>query len=277
MPEQIRVNGVDLDRLVSNVGSLAGLLRAPPRRGTGTVVPGRHGVLRPATRAFGPGRLTLPMWVAGADAVTGDNLAGDPAVTAFYALVDELVGLFHAPMVTITHELPAGETRRAVGDLVDEPMDFTRQLGSPLFGQVSVELELPDPFWFDPAEVTASGTVATGGFVDLAPFAGSTGPVADGVVTFGPGSNPTLIQGGAFVAYDGIIAAGRQLTVDCGDWSLGTGSGTVWTPNVALLRYGPGPSWFELDPTGPGQAVLTHTGGGSMFVSFTGRRRYLTG
>jgi hypothetical protein len=79
------------------------------------------------------------------------------------------------------------------------------------------------------------------------------------------------------VAYDGVISAGRQLTLDCSDWSVGTGSGTAWTPDHSKIRYSPGPGWFEFDPTATLAAQLTHTGGGSMFVSYTARKRYLTG
>ena len=58
--------------------------------------------------------------------------------------------------------------------------------------------------------------------------------------------------------------------------SCGTGSGSAWAPNYANLTLAPGPRLFEIDPSENLSAVLTHTGGGSMSVEVTGKRRYRT-
>ncbi len=283
--ESITVNGVDLSSMVRNVESLAGLLRTPEQLGDNLVIPGRHGRLRQAGRTFDAGEIVLPLWVLGADAVTGANLFGDPAVTSYYARVDELVRLLHAPTLTIDHTLPDGSVRRAVAEMADEPMDFTRQLGAPLFGRVTVTLTVPGAFWSDVSSVTAGPTaLATGASTTLTAFAGATAPTEDLVITFGPGSNPSLSQPltGAFVAYDGVIAAGRKLVIDTETWAV-TGTidaGGTWAPSITAVRFGPTAKFFYLTPppagTGP-VLSLTHTGGGTVTVTVSGRRKYLTG
>ncbi len=281
--ESITVNGVDLSSLVRNVESLAGLLRTPEQLGDNLVIPGRHGRLRQAGRTFDAGEIVLPLWVVGADAVTGANLSGDPAVTSYYARVDELVRLLHATTLTVDHTLPDGSVRRAVAEMADEPMDFTRQLGAPLFGRVVVTLTVPDAFWSDLSAVTAGPNVfSTGGTAALTGFAGATAPMDELVVTFGPGANPELTQpaSGYLLAYDGVIAAGQQLQVDTATWSVGPGSGSVWTPDVTKVRFGPESRFFSLQPEPGGVAPtvrLTHTGGGQVSVTIVGKRRFLTG
>ena len=280
MSEKISVNGTDLSTLVRDVESLAGLLRAPARRGDNLEVAGRHGRLRRADRPYDSGEIVLPLWVFGADAGSGINLYGDASVTAFYQQVDELMRIFSAPTLMIDHELPDGSIRRAVGELAQEPQDFTRQLGHPLFGRVVMVVSLPDAFWAD-VEETSTGpfSLATGAERELVEFAGATAPMTDLDITFGPGNNPELWQDatGAFVAYDGLIGPGQTLTIHCDDTHatplVGTG-GLV--PDYSRLRYRP-PRWFELDPTVDMTVRLVHTGGGSQSVTIAGRRKFLTG
>lgn len=283
--ETITVNGVDLSTLVRNVESLAGLLRTPERRGENIAIAGRSGRLRQSGRSFEAGVMTLPLWVVGADAASGATLYGDAAVTSFYARADELVRLLHAEPLTIDHTLPDGSVRRAVAELADEPLDFTRQLGSPLFGRVSVALTIPGAFWSDVSTVSVGPTaLATGASTTLTAFAGATAPMEDLIVTFGPGSNPSLSQplSGAFVAYDGVIASGRKLVVDTETWSV-TGTidaGGTWAPLITAVRFGPAAKFFYLTPpsAGTGPVVsLAHTGGGTATVTVSGRRKYMTG
>lgn len=281
--ESITVNGVDLSSLVRNVESLAGLLRTPERLAGSIAIPGRNGRLRQPGRTFESGEIVLPLWVVGADAVTGANLTGDPAVTSYYARVDELVRLLHAATLTIDHTLPNGSVRRAVAEIADEPLDFTRELGAPLFGRVVVTLTVPDAFWSDLTSVTTGPhLLATGATQALSGFAGATAPMDELVVTFGPGANPELTQvsSGYLLAYDGVISADRQVQVDTAAWTVGPGSGTAWTPDVTKLRFGPEARFFTLLPEAGGVAPtvrLTHTGGGSVSVTVAGKRKYLTG
>lgn len=275
MTEKVLVNGVSLDTYAFMLGDSSGLMITPPLRKADVDVSGRHGTLPAPIRRYGPGKVVLKLAVLGA-MPDGSIPGGSTERRQFFARRDELIALFHAPSVVLDYTPEDGVTpiRRAVCELDDE-MSFKRVAAEPI-ATVPVVLRIPDSFWSDVATTTASGTVASGGTISLAGFAGSNAPITDGVVTFGPGSNPTLIQGGVFVAYDGVIAAGRQLTLDCSDWSVGIGSGSAWTPDRGAVRYDPGPSWFEFDPLRASTATLTHTGGSTMLASFTGRRRYMT-
>lgn len=280
MIETLTINGTDMSSLVRNVESLAGLITTPQRRGDNIPVPGRHGQLSRSDRPFDAGTVVLPMWVVGADAATGDDLIGDASVLAYYARCDELIRLLHAPTLTIDHALPDGTVRRCVAEMSQSPLDFTRQLGHPLFGRVGVELTIPGAFWRDITPVTpVTFTTATGGANLMSAFAAATAPMVDLDVTFGPSNNPQLTQpgGGSFIAYDGVITSGQTLTIHCDDTVatplVGTG-GLV--PDYTKLRYLP-PRWFELNPSVDLTCVFTHTGGGTAQVTVAGRRAYLTG
>lgn len=281
MPEYLHLNGVDLSTLVSNVESIASLLRTPPRRGTGVTVPGRHGVLRRADRPFDVVDFEMPFFVLGVDDVTGASLSGDAAVTAYYSAADTLLVQLHAPVLNFDHGLPDGSVRRTVAELADEVMDFTRQQGAPLFGRVVAPLRVPDAFRVDPTLVeVAPFALTSGGTRVLTEFAGATAPMADLSVTFhGPINNPELHQTDtdSFIAYDGVIGSGQTLTVHCDDSAdpplVGTGG---LTPDYTKLRYLP-PRWFELDPAAGLTVSLTHTGGGSASCSIEGHKKFLTG
>lgn len=281
MPEFLHLNGVNLSTLVSNVESIASLLRTPPRRGSGITVPGRHGMLRLADRPFDAVEFEMPFFVLGADNVTGASLAGDAAVTAYYAAADTLLTQLHAPVLNFDHTLPGGLVRRTVAELVDEVMDFTRQPGTPLFGRVTAPLWVPDAFRVDPTAVSVpTFSLSSGGTRALTEFTGATAPIADLSITFiGPINNPELHQTatGAFVAYDGVIGAGQTLTIHCDD-SVAVplvGAGGL-VPDYTKLRYLP-PRWFELDPAAGLTVELRHTGGGSASCSISGFRKFLTG
>lgn len=276
--DQYLVNGVDLATKAVALSTAEGLQDAPEWRDRDLEIPGQHGVLDVGSdpsaqrRSFGPGAITFTGWVKGVDPVTGAWSGG--GLAAYLTRVDELMSMFYARSLEIDHVRPDG-TRRAVARLA-AAVTPAREPAAPWFGRWQAKCVIPGAFWADIAPTTASATVATGGTLSLASFAGSNAPIADGLITLGPCSNPTLLQGATFVAYDGVISAGRQLTIDCSDWSLGTGSGSAWTPSLSALRYGPGPAWFELDPTAGLSAVLQHTGGGTAFVGFAARRRFLT-
>lgn len=273
------MNGTDLSTLVRNVESLAGILRAPVKRVEATQVPGRHGDLGRLQHTYAAGGFVLPMWIIGADAVTGATLAGDAAVTSFYTRVDELLALLHAPTLAFDHTLPDGSTRRAVAELTDEPMDFTRQLGSPLFGRVAVPLRIPSGFWVDLATTTQALSGTTGALLTFTSFAGATAPMDELTVTFGPSSNPKILNAGIWLQYKDVIASGRTVVFNSNDWTFaGTGGLTADFSKIAHVGSA---RWFELLPAttlgSSPQVEWSHTGGGSAQVTLSGRRKYLAG
>lgn len=272
------INGVSLHNVARRIETAEGLQPAPAWRESELEIAQMHGELDIGSdptsprRSFGPGKIVFSGWIKGVDPLTGLYTGDD--LGQYFARVSELMRLFYARNLQIDH-LRSDGNRRAYGHLIGA-VEPAREPSSPWFGRWQATVKIPGAFWTAQSPVTASGTVPSGGTISLAPFLGGEAPIADGLLTFGAASNPTWIHGGAFVQYAAVIAAGRQLTIDCGDWSLGIGSGANWTPDPTKLVYGPGPAWFELDPTGPAQAVLTHTGGGSAFAGFTGIPRYLT-
>lgn len=274
------VNGTNLTNLARYIEVAEGLHDTPGPRGDDVVVPGAHGTLdlnadsAQARRRYGPGSITFRMNVAGVDPGTG--LPGvdpeDPAL--FLDRVDELAALFHKRSLTIVHERDDGD-RRCVARLA-KPLQVVRELSSPLFGRFVAECVIPGGFWRDTSDTTVTDTtVSTGDTLDVSTLCGNA-PCTDAVITLGPISNPMVTQGSTYLQYNGVVSSGRQLVVNTGTWSLDDGSGTAWTPSPEAIAYGPGPSWFEIDPLLSTSLTVTHTGGGTASVSITAARQWLT-
>lgn len=282
MPDTYTVNGVDLRSLAWRIETAAGLQDQPEQRGGDVVIPQMHGSLDPGAdlaaprRRYEPGSITFNMWLKGVDPVTGAPPSSSDDMSAYFARLSTLERLFAARTFTIEH--PRADGARRCTARLSKAIKPAREVSSPWFGRFVAECTIPGAFWRSTATVTASAVLATGGVLSLAPFASSTAPIADSVITFGPGSNPLLVFGGGYFRWNGVIAAGRQLQVDTSTWQVGPGAGTVWAPAVTSVEYNPGPSWFEFDPASGGgspAAVLTHTGGGTMSVSITARNAFL--
>lgn len=278
--ETLTVNGVDLATLVY-LDESPKLFTVPARRGDNLVIPGRHGALKLPRKLFTTGEIILSMRILGHDP-DQPFPTGSAAPQEFHDRADQVLRLFTAEQITIDHGRPDGSIRRAVGEVTDV-LDLTRSGNGESAGKLSVSIELTDPFWSDLFSVTAGPHLfSTGGTQALTGFAGATAPMDELVVTFGPGSNPQLTQpsSGYLLAYDGVISSGRELQVNSGTWSVGSGSGTAWTPDVTKLRFGPESRFFTLQPEPGGVAPtvrVTHTGGGQMSVTLSGKRKYLTG
>ncbi len=276
----VTVNSTSLATLASRIERMQ--RSTPVLRGTDLDLPGRHGVLRLPRRLHGPGTIVWPMWVKGVDPDTG--LIVGSSVDEIRQRADELGRLFHADPLDVRYTYPGGTVRQAIARLALDPLDFTQDSPSaPEFGKFVAALTIPDSFWSDLSAVTAGpNAFSTGGTQALTGFAGATAPMDELTVTFGPGANPELTQpsSGYLLAYDGVIAAGQQLQVDTATWSVGPGSGSAWTPDVTKVRFGPESRFFSLQPEPGGVAPtirVTHTGGGQVSVTISGKRRFLTG
>ncbi len=277
-----RLNGVDLHTVAWQVEGRDGQMVAPELLADDLPVAGWHGELDPHAeqgqqrRPFGRGSWKLTGWVLGVDPLTGAVLPEYGSLLAAQQRGEELLKLLYARSVRVEHVRGDG-TRQAIGHLDGRGVPVELNPGSPWFGRIRADLTLPDPFWYDTGSpVTASATLATGGTLSLAAFASASAPMRNTTVEFGVGNNPSLAHAGGFVAWDGLITSGRALGVgtDPRDPSLFAAAG-AWTPAYSGLRYSPGPTWFELDPAVP-TAVLSHTGGGSQFVSVTAQLAHLT-
>lgn len=274
VPEQLLVNGIDLGSYCFMTSDVSGLLTVPPRRGDDSVVPGRHGRIRTRGKRFDAGEIVLPMWIVGARPDGTPPVGGEER--EFFRRRDELLRLFYADDVVLSWRRPDGTTLTTAVEVVDA-MDFTRRWAEPL-AQVSVALRLVDAFWREDVDVSQTITGATGTTANLTLFQGSTAPIADATITFhGPVNNPRLAIGDRWVQFNGVIAGGRQLVLECGHWHASPGVGAVWSPPVTQIYREPGPAWFEFPPSpGPLTASFTHTGGGVASVEIAGQRQFLT-
>lgn len=283
MAETWTVNGIDLNTFAWKIEKGDGLASTPPLRDTDIEIPGRHGVLAASRLSYGAGQLVLNMWVKGVDSATGLVPGGSTDVDAYHGNADTLVRLFNAPTLTVVHTWPNGTARKAVGRLTSS-IDFTREVSSPLFGRFSVAVRIHGGFWLDNANPTPQALSLTSGSAGtLTNYAAATAPMDRLAVTFGPMPNPQVTQTstGNFLAYDGVIAGGRQLVIDqnAANPLLGTiDAGGFWTPDYSLLRFSGGSPWFELRPEPAGGPVLqlSHTGGGNGSVTVSGPRAYFT-
>jgi hypothetical protein len=274
VPEQLTVNGVDLGSYAYMTTDVSGLLTVPALRGEDVVVPGRHGRIRTEGKRFDANEIVLPMWVVGS---RPDGLIpGGGMEREFYRRRDDLLQLFHADEVELAFRRPDGLVLTAGAQVVDV-MDFTRRYAEPL-AMVSVALRLTDPFWVDATDVAQAITGVTGTTATLTLFDGSTAPIADARITFhGPVSNPRLAVGDRWVQYNGVVAAGRELVLECGHWRASAGAGAAWSPDERQVYREPGPAWFEFPPSRtPLTATFIHTGGGSASVEIAGRRKFLS-
>jgi hypothetical protein len=277
------VDGVDLSTYTTQIEVGEGLQDTPGTVGDNIALPGMDGALEvfgapgQPRRPDRQGRLTLDMWLIGVDPDTGELLDSAGTAQAYQQRWDELVRMFHRRRVLVDHPRADG-TRRALAHLVPgETMAPSNRSASPWFGRFRVSLAIPGAHWTDLGPITTGPTaLTTNGMLDLGLFATATAPCTELTITFGPGNNPRLSTSYGFVGYNGVIAAGRQLTINTATGELGSGSGQLWTPTYDNLIYSPGPRYFEIDPSEPLQAILTHTTGGSMSVEVAGKRRYRT-
>lgn len=271
MTESITVNGISLDTLAVMLPSTTGLARAATRRGDNIAVPGRHGRVAVRRKPYEQGEIVLNLWVAGS-LPDGTIPAGSTALRQFELRRDELLRAFHSDTVDVQVTPDSGLTRRALCEVVDV-MDFTR-IGMEPLAQVSVALTIPGAFWTELADQTHTASLANAGATTATPFAGATAPMDELLITFGPGSNPELSQGATFLAYDGIIPAGQTLQVNTTTYKAYLNGVEI---DYSKLRHGGAPRLFEMYPAEPAPVLsLGHTGGGSMQVTVTGKRKYLT-
>lgn len=271
--EAFTLNGVSLDTYAYMLTDISGIMQVAARRGDNVRVPGRHGAIR-TPKVFDSADIVLPLWIVGAEE-DGSIPSGSTEAREFFKRRDELLRVLYANPLLMEYTRPDGHAVSAFAEVI-EVLDFTRRLDEPL-AQVSVALQMYEGFWRDSLAVAETITGPTGTVKTLTAFEGATAPMSQLIITFGPCNNPLLIHGDATVQYHGVISAGQQLSIDTSTWSVGPGTGTVWTPDPRQVEFSPGPRWFELDPTLPSFDVqFVHTGGGSATATISGRRRYLS-
>lgn len=272
MTETLTLNGVPVDTYALMLTDMSGIMVSPGRRGSNVVVPGRHGVIRTPQKRFDAAELILPLWVNGC-LPDGSIPVDSTARREFFKRRNELLLLLYSDPLILEYTRADGHAVSAAAEVV-EVLDFA-QNGIDPEAQVSVALTLPGAFWQDSDSVSQTVTGATGTEQELTAFAGATAPMAELTLTFnGPVNNPQVAAGDRWVKYADVISSGRQLVLNTGSWTLGPGTGSAWTPDPRKIQFGPGPTWWEINP-GVGSANFTHTGGGSASMTIAGRRKYL--
>lgn len=276
VPERLLVNGEELNTTWCDIEGLTSLLVAPGPRGDNVTVPGRHGAIRTPRKRRDVAEIVLPLWVKGVNRSTGD-IPPRPAAR-LHENIDHLLRIFHAETVELEYRRDDATSRTVTAELAADPAVAVRERSYPPLARVSIALTLFEPFWTETADVSTTITGISGSTGVLSGFAGSTAPIADSVITFyGPVSNPKLAIGEAWVQYNGVIAAGRQLVLECEHWRPSSGSGATWSPDVRQVYREPGPAWLEIPASRAGvTAVFSHSGGGSASVEIAGRRRFLS-
>ena len=261
VPERLLANGQDLNTVWCRVEGLQTLFAASARRGENSVVPGRHGVIRTPGKHHDPVEVVIPMHVKGVNRASGVI----PSLSA-YRLHENI------------DYRGDGSSRITVAEPVGDPVIAVRERSYPPLARVSVPLSLVDAFWTEDVDVAQTITGVTGATANLTLFQGSTAPIADARIKFtGPVNNPRLAVGERWVQFNGVIAAGRELVLECEHWRASSGAGDVWAPPVTQVYREPGPCWLEFPPSlAPLTAVFTHSGGGSASVEISGQRKFLT-
>ncbi len=285
--ETLTVDSVVLNTLAKNISSLTGRLRTPPLRTSNIVIPGRHGAMRPGTRLYAEGQITLPIWVRGCD----DNGAVPTTKRRqFYKNVDELTQLFgyHKSTLNIRHTLPDSSVRECFAEVLD-PIDFSHDSNGDPYGLATVTLQLANPFWQDTADITQNISGAAAGTTALTSFAGATALMDDFVIRFtGPINNPTLTAvydsvaiPTIFATYQDNFGSGQWLEFDCKNFTFNTGGG-LGAFAYSKWQHSGGARLFTMFPgKSAGNPQVYWSGGGSMTgttqLRMVGRRKYLVG
>lgn len=226
-----------------------------------------------------PTRVT-PWELSVKGAVVADSEAAlHTAASALYALVGRSDYLYRTPDGgTANSQRIRARCLRA---------DFSRDVRHRLWAQPTLTFEVQEPAWSGTAELTASGTLTTGGtlIVNNAGNAPVWGPlftvVASGAAItsfrlrhYTAGYAADLCYGTAWGTGTGggTLANGGTLVIDCGEYSI-RNNGTDAYGRFALGTYHQLDGWAALAP-GNAAFVATFSGGGQAIVKCTYRSAY---
>jgi hypothetical protein len=284
------VDGVRLDSSAWNVESK--VRQWAGARSADVVLPGVDGVAASLNDDLEPTLMTLSMWVVGTDE-NGLIPNGSNGMAQCRANLDQLSALFgvrHRLISIIEVVDAAGTQRQANAKVVDSISPEVRAGG---LGRFTVTLQLPEAMWQDPATSDWSqSSVVAGNTYEVTSLQGSTGPVADGILTFtGPATNPQLtdFNTGAYARLNVALTAGQVWRLNCATWATQYGSGltfasadTAGTSGQPATVFGGGTARFlRMQPTlnsGARRVSLTVTGSGFTSATAIGvraRRKYL--
>ena len=271
----------------------------PGLSGSNIAVPGRNGEIWRA-KDYAPGRMVLDIVVTHLNS-SGVVPGGSTAEKQYQANMDLL-------MVTLTQQTQILVTK--VYD-PDGLYPVTRQnyaevtaLLQPEFigsesepsATLTVELTFPNPIWFDliGRDYVGAANATNNRTLTLTRFEGITAPLDEAIfLVIGPATNPRITdRSGAWVQYNGTIAAGARWRVNTRTFQSEVGSSPVlfYTENtvtnqnagtsvLAQTTFSPGPALMTVTPNGIGSPELVFTGtglGSTTQVNVCAFRKYIS-
>lgn len=272
----ITVDGVRLDTLAYNISTRQGRDAAAEILGANVATEMRHGELWTAHKKYGPGRMYLNMWVSGCDV---DGIVPVDEYSEYRDNLDMLRRLFGVRHRLLDVRQTVSETGPVIRQAMCEAMaiiDPTMRVAYPYTSEFTVELRIPDAFWFDLAETTFDTGI---GYVsntteDLsAEFGVSTAPITNlYLVVDGPAVNPQVFDNisGHWIQLNQTVPNGQQWVVNTRTWSSKVGAAIEFT-DTGLDVYesttfagSHSPRMFGIAPehTGP-EVRMTGTGFGA--------------
>lgn len=278
MNKPLTVNGVELHTLAWNVKNRSGRWRVPERRGADAIMPGIHGSARRLGKPFASNTMVWSMWAVGANA-NGTIPADKNIAKKCMENLDALSRLFTAPTLVINQTdwtTPDPLVRTCTAQCVSA-IDFTSMAGGTM-AEFSVELQIPEVFWFDVATTTQAIAVGSSGNVlNFTNFGAATAPLVNAVFELtGPIQTPRLTDPvtGQWVQLNKNLAGGAVWQVDVGAWTTKIGGAN----EVASTTHGKGANFLELTPDAAGMKVRVNGASGitgATSLKVTGKRGYL--
>jgi hypothetical protein len=256
--QQLSVDGVILQTLGWNVQTKA--LTIPARRGGGVSIPGRNGYVPRTNRAVEAGEFALTMWLLGCDQDGIIPTTGTARRNLFNTNFDNLQRVLFRDtgLLNFVQKRPDGTQRQCFAQMTDS-VDITTMMARQR-AEFTATFQIPDSFWADMDFVTFTGTpgATLPRNFQLTPLAGMTAPVPDAMITvIGPITSPkvTEVETGAWIQYNGTLAAGETWNIESGAWASRKGGGTGVPTDTYSTTY--------LDtygvPTSGGTSVLSQT------------------
>jgi hypothetical protein len=285
-PFPVFIDGVRLDSaawgIESKIRTIAG------SRNADVVIPGVDGVAASVNDDIDATTMSLNMWVLGTDE---NGLIPASGMATCRANVDQLAFLFgkQHTLISVSEVVDdSGSQRQAYAKVSDSISPEIRAGG---LGKFVVSLTIPEGLWQDAStpDWTQSGVTASTVY-EVSTLQGSTAPISDAtILVTGPVTNPQVNDiTGAYVRFNGALAAGQSWRVNCATWATRYGTGltlgsldTAGTDAQAQTVYGGGNARFlRLVPTLSAglrrvQVSVTGTGmTGATALAIRGRRKF---
>lgn len=260
----VTYNGVNLNQLAYNISHGGWRFRMASKRGENPVVPYRDG--RPfVDKYWEERRLTLPMWVVGAD-TDGEVPAGnDASRDQLFGNLRTLRRLFTVDRALKTlaiYDPDLTKTLEADAE-VSGVVDFRTGAGLTR-GQLFVTFLLPDVFFRESVEQEDVASPTNRLDTDQWAVSPDTdAEIYDATIVFegetGGTTDPRLTNttfGNHWVQYTGEVAAGEVLTIDCGSFTADldgadVSNGLTWgTGRREMFVLGNGSNTLQFDSTG---------------------------